>query len=164
MKIKVLILTAVLFVVTTVSAFSFGIGLQYNGNAGKVFTNGVALTFKVDSLPIIFATNWDFEEDYTQFGITGDYWILNNKITNVGSASLNWFIGVGAFANFSFPEDDFVFVGGLRVPVGLNMFVGKGFFEPFIQVAPSFGVRIVPKLDAEDLFFPISIGFRCWFK
>jgi hypothetical protein len=44
------------------------------------------------------------------------------------------------------------------------MFIAKGVFEPFIQIAPSFGIRIIPKLDAEDLFFPISIGFRVWFK
>ncbi len=164
MKKKILILVAVLFVTTTTSAFSFGIGLQYNGNAGRVFSNGVAVTFKVDSLPIIFAANWAFYDDYSQFGITGDYWIFNNKITNVGSASLNWFLGIGAFANFSFPEDEFVFVGGMRIPIGLNMFIAKGVFEPFVQVAPSFGVQIVPQLATEDLFFPISIGFRVWFK
>jgi hypothetical protein len=164
MKKKVFILAAVLLVVTTTGAFSLGIGLQYNGNAGKVFTNGVALTFKVDSIPLVFATNWVFDEDNAQFGLTADYWIFNNKITNVGSASLNWFLGIGAFANFAFPDDEFVFVGGARVPVGLNMFIAKGVFEPFIQIAPSFGIRIIPKLDAEDLFFPISIGFRVWFK
>ena len=63
MKKKVLILAAVLLVVTTTGAFSLGIGLQSNGNAGKVFTNGVALTFKVDSIPLVFATNWVFDED-----------------------------------------------------------------------------------------------------
>lgn len=164
MKKKLLILVAVLFVSTTTSVFAFGIGLQYNGNAGRVFTNGAAVTFKIDSIPLIFAANWVFDEDYSQFGITGDYWILNNKITNVGSASLNWFVGIGAFANFVFPDDEFVFVGGMRIPVGLNMFIGNGVFEPFVQVAPSFGVQIVPKLATEDMFFPISIGFRVWFK
>ncbi len=164
MKAKVLVLAAVLLVAAASGVFAFGIGLQYNGNAGDEYYSGVAVTFKVDSIPLIFAVNWSFVEDSTQFGITGDYWILNDKITNVGSsASLNWFIGVGFFADFAFPDDEFVFQGGVRVPVGLNMFVGK-VFEPFLMVAPSFGVQLVPQLDMADIFFPISAGFRFWFK
>lgn len=164
MKIKVMVLSVLLLIVTTTGVFGLGIGLQFNGNAGKVFTSGVALTFKVDSVPLIFATNWVFDDDYSQFGFTGDYWLVNKKLTNIGSTNLNWFIGIGGFANFIFPKDDFIFVGGLRVPIGLNMFIAKGAFEPFLQVAPSFGVRLVPKLDAESPFFPISLGFRFWFK
>jgi len=161
---KILALVALLLIFTATGAFAFGIGLQYNGNASRVFTNGVAVTFKVDSIPLIFAANWNFADDSTEFGFTGDYWVLNNKITNVGSASLNWFLGIGFFANFAFPDDEFYFASGGRIPLGLNMFIAKGVFEPFLQVAPSFGIQVIPNLDTTDLFFPISAGFRIWFK
>lgn len=163
MKKKVLALVAALLVFSTTSIFAFGIGLQFNGNAGKVFTMGPAVTVKFDACPLIFAANWNFGEDTTTIGVTGDYWILNDTITKIGSAPLNWFIGVGFFGNFIF-ADEFAMNCGLRVPVGLNMFIAKGVFEPFIQIAPSFGVQFVPSLGATDLFWPISAGFRIWFK
>ncbi len=163
---KIAILALVLGIFASTGAFAFGIGLQYNGEVseGNDYASGLALTFKTDSIPLVFALNWSLVEDATVVGITGDYWLLNDKITNVGSASLNWFIGLGFFANFAFPDDEFVFTGGVRVPVGLNMFVLKRQFEPFLMIAPSFGVQVVPELDMADVFFPISVGFRFWFK
>jgi hypothetical protein len=166
MKKKSLILAALLFVASTTGAFAFGIGLQANANAGSVFAGGPAVTFKVDAAPLIFAVNYYAGKDIQTFGVTGDYWIMNDKITSINSAALNWFWGVGFFANTTFEKgEDMALIGGIRVPLGLNMFLGKGgAFEPFLQVAPSFGVRFVPSLAAENLFFPISLGFRVWFK
>ena len=162
---KKIILAAMLFAIATTGAFAFGIGLQYNGDASQdEYASGLAVTFKTDSIPLVFAVSWSFVEDATSIGITGDYWFLNDKITNVGSASLNWFVGVGFFADFYFPDDEFVFMGGVRIPVGLNMYAFKGQFEPFLMIAPSFGLQFVPTLDNTDLFFPISLGFRFWFK
>lgn len=163
---KIIVLAALLLVIGTTGAFAFGIGLQYNGNAGEVFTQGVALTFKFDDVPLIFAVNWLFPEgDSTVdavIGLTGDYWVLNKRITNVGSASLNWFLGVGFFVNTVF-ADEFAMNGGLRIPVGLNMFMADGFFELFAQIAPSFGIQVIPSLATADTFFPIAGGFRMWF-
>jgi len=162
MKKKIIVMMATLMLVAATGAFAFGVGLQFNGNAGDVFEPGVALTFKVDSIPLIFAVNWVIADD-TAIGLTGDYWIVNKKLTNLGSSTLNWFIGVGFFTNMVF-ADEFVFNGGVRVPVGLNMFIADGFFEPFVQVAPSFGLEFVPSLGTTKPFFPISAGFRMWFK
>jgi len=52
MKKKVVILTALLLVVHTSGAFVFSLSLQHNGNASDVFTSGVAVTFKADSIPL----------------------------------------------------------------------------------------------------------------
>lgn len=166
MKKKIAIAIIALMVLGTSGAFAFGIGLQLNGNADDSFENrGVALTFKVDSIPLIFAVNWGFYDEVQWIGVTADYWFLNNRITSIGRNPLNWFIGIGLFGNVTVIEDDDTQIAfGVRVPVGLNMFIGNGFFEPFVQIAPSFGVRVVPSLGMENLFFPISLGFRCWFK
>ncbi len=162
---KRVLLAVLLVAFATTGAFAFGIGLQANSDPSQdEIDPGLAVTFKTDSLPLVFSVSWTFVEDATWIGITGDYWFLNDKITNIGSASLNWFIGVGFFADFIFPEDDFILNGGVRIPVGLNMYTFRGQFEPFLMVAPSFGVQLVPSLDTTDIFFPISIGFRFWFK
>ena len=165
MQKKVIALAALLMIVATTGAFAFGLGLQFNNNAGDVFAPGMAVTFKFDDVPFVFAANWNVQEDYQTYGMTADYWVLNKPITNVGSSSLNWFIGVGFFGNLTIlQDDDLEFAGGMRVPVGLNMFVADGFFEPYIQIAPSFGIRVVPSLAAENLFWPMALGFRIWFK
>lgn len=160
MKKKFLILAAALAVFSATNAFSFGIGLQANGNAGRVFVPGVAITAKFDACPLIFAGNWYFGDGYSSIGLTGDWWAINDKI---GSSPIMWFFGVGFFTNLGF-GDEFALDLGMRVPVGLNAFIGKGVFEPFIQVAPSFGVNLLPAVGASNLFFPISAGFRIWFK
>lgn len=166
MKKKLSVLIAVFLVAGASSVFAFGIGLQANGNASTVFEPGVALTFKFDSVPLVFAANWHIGDKVQGFGLTADYWLLNKAITDVGSAgTLNWFVGVGFFTNLTFIQDaDVQFAGGLRIPMGLNMFLIDGVFEPFIQVAPSFGVRVIPSLTGEGLFIPMSIGARIWFK
>lgn len=162
---KIFVLSTALMLAATTGVFAFGIGLQVNANAGKVFEPGVALTFKADSFPVVFAANWYFAEDVQSIGMTGDWWALNKPITNIGSAKLNWFFGIGAFVNLGFVKDeDPQFAGGLRIPVGLNMFAADGVFEPFVQIAPSFSVRFIPSLGANGLFWPMSLGCRIWFK
>ena len=162
MKKKLVLMMAALMLLAATGAFAFGVGLQLNGNADDMSNHGLAVTFKVDSIPLIWSINWYIDDDST-VGLTGDYWVVNKKITNLGSVPLNWFLGVGFFANMFF-GDDFVFTGGVRVPVGLNMFLADGFFEPFIQIAPSFGIEVLPSLDTTKPFFPVSAGFRMWFK
>ncbi len=162
MKSKVLGLVAGLAVFASTGLFAFGIGLQLNGNAGEVFAPGVAVTFKVDSIPLVFAANY-FAGDTTTVGLTGDYWGLNRKLVSIGRVPLNWFFGIGFFANAVF-ADEFSMTGGMRLPLGLNMFLLDGFMEPFLQIAPSFGLTFIPSIGADRPFFPISAGFRLWFK
>jgi uncharacterized membrane protein YfbV (UPF0208 family) len=158
---KVFVLSAAIMAACMTGVSAFGIGLQGNWNAGSVFAPGVSVTFKTDSVPLYFAANYDFTGPV--IGLTGDYWIFNNGITNIGSSSLNWFLGVGFYANLAF-QNESPFTCGLRVPVGLNMLIAKGVFEPYLQVAPSFGVKFYPRIGADTLFWPLSAGFRIWFK
>jgi len=149
-----------------IGTYAFGIGLQFNANADTVFVGGPALTIKFDPTPLTFALNWNILEHVQIFGLTGDYWIHNGTIVYIGSVPLKWFIGLGAFANMVFYENnDFQMNSGLRIPIGLNSLIGgNGIFEPFVQIAPSFGVRFIPSLATEKVFFPMSLGFRVWFR
>lgn len=162
MKKRIVCLVSALFIFSTAGLFAFGVGLQFNGNAGKVFNPGVALTLKVDSIPLVFAGNW-YAGDNTSIGVTGDYWVINDRLGNLGKVGVNWFLGIGFYTSMFF-GDEFQIDGGLRIPVGLNTFLAKGFFEPFIMIAPSFGLTFVPSLGMSNVFFPISAGFRMWFK
>ncbi len=158
---KLALTLSLLLAVSISAAFGFGVGLQLNGNASDVFEPGVAVTFKLDQCPLYFAGNYYVGDGYTSIGMTGDYWALNKELTDLGGNALKWFIGVGFFTNMVF-DDPFGLNAGLRVPIGLNMLFND-FFEPYLQVAPSFGLTFVPSIGATNLFFPISAGFRLWF-
>ena len=74
---KLFSVLAVLFVLGTVNVFALGIGAQagYTVNGSP----SGAVTFKVDSLPCVFAVNADIG-DVTTVGITADWWIANPVI------------------------------------------------------------------------------------
>jgi hypothetical protein len=42
------------------------------------------------------------------------------------------------------------------------MFIAKK-IEPFIEVAPSLGVSLIPNIAITNFQFPISLGLRIWF-
>lgn len=168
MKQRLGLLLAVFIVAGSTQLFSFGLGLQGNFNAGEVFAPGIAITMKFEEVPLYFAVNWRIEDKVQTVGMTADYWALNKQIVQIGDAPLNWFFGLGAFCNLTFDQNDnaeaFRPSLGLRVPVGLNMYLADGVIEPFVQVAPSFGVHLIPSIGADNVYWPISLGFRVWFK
>ncbi len=146
------------------SLFAFGIGLQFDGIITKDFDPGLAVTFKFESVPLIFAANWMFTSPRSEIGLTGDVWFVNPEITSFSAGSLNFFVGAGFFTKVMFGNDeDFGFNAGLRIPVGVNLYLAGRFVEIFAQVAPSFGLKILPTLDFDTPFFPVSAGARLWF-
>jgi len=160
MKKKVLALIVAMMVACSTGAFALGLGIQGNWNAGNSGSGGAALSIKLDETPLIFTIGYDFANTPT-VSIWGDYWLFNNQIGNLGGASINWFLGVGFFTNAVF-TDPFGFNAGLRIPLGLNMFIAKK-IEPFIEVAPSLGVSLIPNIAITNFQFPISLGLRIWF-
>jgi hypothetical protein len=163
MKKKIVILVAAIMLLSTAGLSAFGLGLQGDWNAGTNGT-GVSLTFKTDSIPLVFAANWNIGEKMQTVGLTGDYWLFNKPITKFADGSLNWFVGVGFFARATFFDSKADFGAGVRIPVGLNAFIAENVIEPYIQFAPSFGVNFVPSLGAGTPFWPLSAGIRIWFK
>ncbi len=163
---KISILFIGLILAGTSSLFSMGIGLQANINAGDFFAPGVALSLKLDSTPFYFAFNWQFEDEIKNFSLTADYWALDKTLFYLGSEPFNLFFGLGGFCNVTIDEstgaDFFQPSIGLRVPVGIHMYLLDRVFEPFIQVSPSFGISFIPVLGAGTVYWPISAGVRIW--
>lgn len=158
MKKKIIAVLVLALLVSTVSVFAFGIGIQggYDANLKNGGGNGnVAVTFKVDKSPLVFATRFSFGNVST-IGLTGDYWISNANITG----PLNYFIGVGFGANITL-GDEVSFGAAFRVPVGLNMFFAKGVIEPYVQIVP----QLILPIPSFALDFDISCnaGIRFWF-
>ncbi|QQO08258.1 hypothetical protein [Breznakiella homolactica] len=158
MKIKVLVLSAVIAVVSAAGAFAFGLGVQFNGNVSDSdFSPGLSLAIS-SSRHSHYALNWNFSGSTNMIGLTADYWILNPKI----AGPLNFLLGGGLYANFLFSSDDFDFNAGIRVPIGVNLLLARNFFEVYGYVAPSCGVRFYPDFGFDDFFFPVALGVRFW--
>ena len=163
MKIKALVLSVILCAAALPSAHAFGVGAQFNFNAGRVFAPGASLLISPSDMTNL-ALNWYLDSDsVSTVGLTADVVPLVLKITSIGSGSFNFTLGAGLYANLIF-DDDLGFDGGLRVPVGLNMLLGKNVFEIFVHVAPSFGISFMPSMGLSDPFFPVALGARIWFR
>ena len=157
---KIFIVAALLMVVCVGGAFAWGIGIQ--GGSGFPEYGNLAVTFKLDTVPLVFATNFTFDGGFG-IGLTGDYWFLNDNIVG----PLNWFIGAGAGISLGGFDDNFILGLEGRLPIGLNMYLVDGFIEPYLQVVPSVRLNILPRIGGsfpEDfLGFAANLGIRFWF-
>ncbi len=160
MKNKFLTFVCIL-IIPAVTAWSWGIGLQLDaGFSGGKMGGGPSVTFKLDSVPLVFAVNLDITENYFTMGLTADHWIFNKQIHP--EFPVQWFVGYGAFGRIGFGDIN-TFVAGARLPIGINAFFADGFFEPYLQVAPSMGIRMAPGFRFPEWYLPFSLGFRLWF-
>ena len=163
MKKKLFAALVLALVVSTASVFAFGIGIQggYDPNLdGGPGSGNVAITFKVDKSPLVFATDFGFHKGYSTIGLTGDYWISNANL----AGPVNYFYGVGFGASIKIvdgAEDSVNFGAALRVPVGINMFFAKGVIEPYLQLVPQL-VLPLPSFDL-DPALGCNVGIRFWF-
>ena len=163
MKIKAITAAILLCIATGTRAHAFGVGAQFNFSAGKIFAPGASLLISPKDTTHI-AVNWYIDFDKTSIiGLTLDLCPLTLPISKFGAGSFNFTLGVGLFTNLEF-ADEREFNGGLRIPVGLNLLLGKNVFEIFTHAAPSFGVHFIPNLGLSKPFFPIAIGARLWFR
>jgi hypothetical protein len=163
MKIKALTAAVILSITTAAWVHGFGLGAQANFSAGEVFAPGAALVISPSDVTHL-AINWflDFDQVNT-IGLTLDVCPLNLAIVAFDSGSFNFTLGIGLFSNVVF-TGDIGFNGGLRVPVGFNVLLGRKTFEVYTHVAPSFGLNFIPSLGFSKPFFPIALGARIWFR
>lgn len=167
MKNKKLVLVAVLLCFVAIgSVFAFGIGVQAGGGfayrgAGYGLGN-VAVTFKLDQLPLVFAVDFGFHNDSFSIGGSGDYWFLNPNIVG----PLNWFLGAGLGLGFTI-GDIFDMNVAARLPIGLNAFFIDGFLEPYLQIVPQIGLGLTSGGGHTDFGlyggFAANLGLRLWF-
>jgi len=162
---KKTVLVLILLAVISAGAFAdhpggFGIGVVggYSGawGAGKGYSH-YGLSLKVPSIPIYWAVNMHITDDVFSFGLTGDKYILDNKL--VPDINLNWFIGVGGWGGITISKELALSIG-LRVPIGLS-WQPLPLLEIFLDIAPSLGLAINP-LDFPAGGWPIELGLRFW--
>ncbi len=132
--------------------------MQGGYNASQSGTGGAAITFKLDNVPCVFAVDASFSSHYFRVGATADWWALNDTIVG----PLKWFVGGGLYGSF-IGGDYFGGALGVRLPIGLNAFFAKDVIEPYVQIAPSFGMEIYDGFRF-DWFIPINLGIRFWFS
>ena len=86
----------------------WGVGIMARGGwgfSGGGF-GGFALSFKTPMLPIYFGFNMDIANNYFGFGLTGDYYLIDNKLADLGGPTLGWYLGLGGFLGFAAYNDN----------------------------------------------------------
>jgi hypothetical protein len=158
MKKKIVLVAAAMFVFASAEAFSFGIGLRGNLGWGNIFGGG--LLFSPNDRTH-FGGNYYIGEDYFYLGLTGDFWLLELPLANVGRGELDFYVGPGLYVQIGVPEDDDPdFALGLRIPVGLDL--SFNVFDAFLEIAPQVGVSFIPNPGLYGNWFNAAIGFRFW--
>jgi len=169
---KILIIAVILCVLAVSQAHSLGLGAQVNFYTGEeMFAPGISLLVSPSDI-LHVAANWYIDKGKDNIvGLTFDICPLRFKLLgSEDSLFMNLTIGIGIYTNLMFINDSnnkfdtLIITGGLRAPVGVNLFFTKN-LEIFTYVAPSFGVDFTPSFDLSPKpFFPVAIGARLWFK
>jgi len=163
MKIKTFLAVVILSAAAITRVHAFGIGAQINFSAGGIFAPGASLAISPSDMTHL-AINWYLGSDKVNIvGFTLDVRPLNVPFVNFGAGSLNFTLGGGIFANVVFTKEPGI-TGGLRIPIGLSLFLAHNVFEIYTHVAPSFGVDFIPNLAFSKPFYPIALGARIWFR
>lgn len=155
---KLFSVLAVLFVMGTANVFaSTGVGLQAGPTIGTNVNAGGAITFKLDSLPCVFAVSVPNFNPLV-IGLTADWWMANPKIDR----NWGWFYGPGVCVAVATGDASGFGIGG-RFLVGTNLFFLNKFLELYIQGAWNPMIWIRDGVHPELVNFPIDLGFRFWF-
>ena len=145
-----------------------GWGIGFVGGGAGDFGSGAGasygLSLKAPSMPIYWGINPRFESGFTYLGVTGDYYVIDSVL--VSDIGLHWYLGVGGFATLGFGNSNVHISLGARVPIGLSWQLGIGgpinAIEVFLQLAPSLGVSVSPKVGFIG-GWDGGLGFRVWF-
>ena len=181
MKKKLFSFLVVAMLAGSTQLFAWGIGLQ---GGGGPLNGGLAVTFALDQVPLIFAVNLDFWPSFT-LGATADYWIMKPNIMEWDWGAWNWYWGVGAMVGGTFGDAWGGFTVAPRILAGMNLEFLKGkadwldHLEVFLQVAwqPTFhfGKKGTGDWDSDGKWeydkgvkfwwycFPFNLGARMWF-
>jgi hypothetical protein len=175
-------------IIATGTAFAdhpkgFGIGVVGNYSFAGFGGMGGGLSLKFPGIPIYWALNLGFGENYLGFGITGDSYLIDKNL----AGPLHWFFGLGGYFSYygytvkgiSGFVDEHTYswmYGGVRVPIGLSL-QPIPLLEIFIDVAPSIGVGIYSGYEYKSFGItrkesgtvglgwgiPTEVGLRFWF-
>lgn len=173
MKKKFLGFVAVLFLAGSTQLFAWGIGLQGGAGVGPHTHGGLAVTFGLDKIPLIFAVDMGFGGYGFSLAATADYWIMNPTIMDWDWGAWKWHWGFGAAVGFTAGGGYGSFDIGPRALIGMNLEFLKNtwgwldHFEAFVQLAWQpmfcFGTGFPGSLKWSLPSFPIVTGLRLWF-
>ena len=158
MKKKLIAILVLALVVSTVSVFALGIGLQ--GGYGNSAGSGVAVSFKLDESPLIFAAFVDPFGNALTIGGTADMWAVNGNL----AGPVNYFAGLGVGAGVQLGEVGYIRASA-RAFAGINAFFLDGFVEPYVQVAyaPTIGIWFTEQpLEVTLGGYSVASGVRFW--
>jgi hypothetical protein len=187
MSMKKLVVAVLLgLMLCTAGAFAdhpngWGVGLlgQYGGSwSGSGGLGGAAVSLKAPSVPVFWGINLGFPSNGFLFGVTGDYYLVDQYL--IQQAGFGWFLGIGGYFDFAtytytYGNKDYSQTAlglGARVPIGLS-WRPIDFFELFIDFAPSLGILFYSgnyydywKDESKIAFgggWQGDIGLRFWF-
>ncbi|MCL2210024.1 MAG: DUF3996 domain-containing protein [Treponema sp.] len=164
---KKIVIVLILSVIICGTAFAdhpdgkFGIGIMggWYGGWGTSGYPSASLSLKIPDIPVFWGVNLSFGTGYFALGVSGDMYFLEGSL--VPDVRLDWFIGLGGWLNIGFGSaTDFSF--GARLPIGLSWHV-IDMIEIFLNVAPSLGLQVAPKVYFPAGGWPIELGIRLWF-
>jgi hypothetical protein len=166
---KKLFLVFLASALVSVAAFAdhpkgMGIGAVAGGNFGTEGSGSdIGLSLKLPSMPIFWAFRLGFSSSYTSLGVTGDKYFVDENLFKEGSFRLDWYAGVGGYANLGVVGSDAFAALGARVPIGVSWHITKE-FELWLGLAPSLGLSLMPEFRFPDFFIPGELGLRIWMK
>jgi len=166
---KKLLFALVLVTVMSTGLFAqrpdgWGIGVmaQYSMDwDGFHGSSSAAFSFKAPQLPIYWALNARFTNNYSRIGISGDYYLLEQSL--VDDINFGWYLGLGGYLGLTSNGGTGVFFGA-RLPVGLYIMpVQEVPLEIFVELVPTLGIAIFDDtVDFPDGGMQFAIGIRFW--
>ena len=190
MKTKTMIIVFVLLAaaITNITAApgpgknKLGFGAQFNFDAEDLFSSSTEDKYSPLNIALVLspsrithiAVNWHIDDRANAIGLTFDVCPLALPLVSSKTVSLNFTLGGGFYVDMEFADKhnkhkkaektETEINGGLRIPAGFSLMLGRNAFEIYIHIAPSFGVNFMPTLEFSDLFFPVALGARFWFN
>ena len=123
---------------------------------------GPTFMFKIPGFPPMFGLSFNLSSTVFNLGVTADWWLFKPTLAT-GAVDLCLYIGPGLYGSFTFASS-YANIGlGLRIPVGLQLFIIEP-LEIFFELAPAIGVGGI----GQTIYFPAwgiqgNLGFRFWF-
>ncbi len=154
---RVILIALILAVFAVGSGFAVNTGWAIGAGFYWTWTDymaptGAALLLKFPKVPVMFGFSAYLLEPVI-IGITADWWLFNTHL--VGPVDL--YIGPGFFIVINTAPGGW-FDGGLRIPIGFQIFIVKA-FEIFLE--PAIAVHFYPNFPTFG--FMGSVGLRFWF-
>jgi hypothetical protein len=173
------------------SGLGIGVLGRFGWSYGGGGFGGAALSLKLPSVPVFWGLNLGFGNNYFGFGVTGDYYLIDQTLATIGgSVPFGWYLGLGGYFDFAnwtwkgaywyngkwndYSRTNLGF--GVRLPIGIDLQIPISTvkLEVFLEAAPSLGLGIYIYDDSDywknnkgdnvglGFSIPGSVGVRLW--